>query len=158
MIRRRHESAGEVVPNLAPMVDVIMVLLVFFLLAATLNLAERGILQTELDPRSGPGEGQAVAIQSLMLRVALGDIDEGADASITVLEQTLPDGDFGALLGYLVRQREAGFDPANPVVIGAETNVRWKYVIRAMDAAVRAGFKNIQFAVSFRADSTTGAP
>jgi biopolymer transport protein ExbD len=42
------------------------------------------------------------------------------------------------------------------VVIGAETTVRWKYVVRAMDAAVRAGFSNIQFAVSFRSGSLGG--
>jgi hypothetical protein len=27
--------------------------------------------------------------------------------------------------------------------------VRWRYVVQAMDAALRAGFKNVQFGVSF---------
>ena len=56
----------------------------------------------------------------------------------------------------LRERRQAGADPANPVVIGAETAVRWKFVVKAMDAAVRAGFKNVQFAVSFRAGSVGG--
>ena len=54
---KKLEPATESVPNLAPMVDVIMVLLIFFLLGATLDLVKQGILQTELDPRSGPGGG-----------------------------------------------------------------------------------------------------
>lgn len=144
------EPSGEFVPNLAPMVDVIMVLLIFFLAGATLNLAEQGILHTELDPSSGPAEGQAVALQSLMVRIALGDVDDGAGASIVALDQSLPNSDFDRLYDLLAGRVDAGFDPANPVVIGAEQTVRWKYVVRAMDAAVRAGFSNIQFAVSFR--------
>lgn len=144
------EPSGEFVPNLAPMVDVIMVLLIFFLAGATLNLAEQGILHTELDPSSGPAEGQAVALQSLMVQIALGNVDDGDAASIMVLDQALPNNDFEGLFELLAARRDAGFDPANPVVIGAEQTVRWKYVVRAMDAALKAGFRNIQFAVSFR--------
>ena len=153
---KRPEPAGETVPNLAPMVDVIMVLLVFFLLGASLDIAKQGILQTELDPRSGPAAGQAVEVQSLMLRIALGDVNQGESASINVMDQQLPDGDFDGLFRLLEARRQAGFDAANPVVIGAETTVRWKFVVRAMDAAVRARFSNIQFAVSFRSGSLGG--
>ncbi len=153
---KRLEPAGETVPNLAPMVDVIMVLLVFFLLGASLDIAKQGILQTELDPRSGPAAGQAVDVQSLMLRIALGDVNQGESASINVMDQQLPDGDFDGLFRLLEARRQAGFDAANPVVIGAETTVRWKFVVRAMDAAVRARFSNIQFAVSFRSGSLGG--
>jgi biopolymer transport protein ExbD len=151
-MKRPLEPAAETVPNLAPMVDVIMVLLVFFLLGTSLDLVKQGILQTELDPRSGPGGGQAVQINPL-IRIALGDVNHGASASIRVLDTTLPEGDFQRLHAYLRERRQAGADPDNPVVIGAETDVRWKFVVSAMDAAVRAGFKNVQFAVSFRAGS-----
>jgi biopolymer transport protein ExbD len=147
---RRRATSVECVPNLAPMVDVIMVLLVFFLLGATLDLAQRGVLQTSLDPSSGPSPGQAVAVQSLLIRIGLGDVDNGASASIVVMDRRLPSGDFEGLFKLLDSQRIAGIDTKNPVVIGAETSVRWKYVVKAMDAAVRAKFTNVQFAVSFR--------
>jgi biopolymer transport protein ExbD len=149
---KKLAPAAETVPNLAPMVDVIMVLLVFFLLGTSLDLVKQGILQTELDPSSGPGGAQSVQINPL-IRIALGDLQDGASASIQVMDTPLPDGDFQRLHAYLRERRQAGADPLNPVVIGAETNVRWKYVVSAMDAAVRAGFKNVQFAVSFRAGS-----
>ena len=152
----RPTRAADAVPNLAPMVDVIMVLLVFFLLGATLDLARRGVLQTELDPSSGPAPGQAVAVQSLTIRIALGDVDSGRSASIVVMDTTLPAGDFEGLYKLLDQRRLAGIDTKNPVIIGAETSVRWKYVVKAMDAAVRAKFSNVQFAVSFR-PGTVGA-
>jgi len=147
---RRYAANVERVPNLAPMVDVIMVLLVFFLLGATLDLAQRGVLQTSLDPSSGPSPGQAVAVQSLLIRIGLGDVNQGESASIVVMDRRLPNGDFEALFRLLDSQRAAGIDTKNPVVIGAETDGRWKYVVKAMDAAVRAKFSNVQFAVSFR--------
>lgn len=150
---RRLEPARETVPNLAPMVDVIMVLLVFFLLGASLDLVRQGVLETELDPRSGPGAGTVVEINPL-IRIALEDVDDGEQARIYLMEQPLGENAFDELQRFLTSRRLAGADPDNIVVIGAETTVRWKFVIQAMDAAVLAGFKNIQFAVSFRTPDT----
>jgi len=78
------------------------------------------------------------------------------------MDELLGQDDFESLHRFLLDRRRAGADPENPVVIGAETTVRWKFVVKAMDAAVRAGFTNVQFAVSFRAgslsDSAAGSP
>lgn len=149
---KKLEPARECVPNLAPMVDVIMVLLIFFLLGASLDLIKQGILQTELDPGSGPGAGEAVQLNPL-IRVALEDVGGGESVNIYVMEEPLEENSFDGLLAFLKARRRAGADPDNMVVIGAETTVRWRHVVKAMDAAVQAGFKNVQFAVSFR---TTG--
>jgi len=148
---RRLDRAAECVPNLAPMVDVIMVLLVFFLLGASLDLVRQGVLQTELDPRSGPGAGAAVQINPL-IRIALEDVSDGQSVNIYVMDGPLPDNTFKGLLEFLAHRRRLGADPDNMLVIAAETTVRWRYVIKAMDAALRAGFRNVQFAVSFRTD------
>jgi biopolymer transport protein ExbD len=152
---KRPEAAGEFVPNLAPMVDVIMVLLIFFLLGTSLDLVSQGVLQTELDPSSGPGAGVRVEINPL-IRIALADVGGGESVRIYVMEEPLAENDFEGLYRFLLDRRRAGADPANPLVVGAETTVRWKFVVKAMDAAVRAGFANVQFAVSFRAGSIGG--
>ncbi len=154
-MKKRPHSAGEVVPNLAPMVDVIMVLLIFFLMGTTLNIVQQGILQTELDPSSGPGAGAKVELNP-RIRIALEDVNQGASAGIYVMDEFLAENDFDQLYAFLKQRRDAGADLENPVVIGAETTVRWRFVVKAMDAAVRAGFKNVQFAVSFRAGSISG--
>jgi biopolymer transport protein ExbD len=131
------------------------VLLVFFLLGTSLDLVKQGILQTELDPSSGPGGGARIEINP-RIRIALADVRDGQAAFIYVMDEPLAENDFEGLYRLLQNRREAGVDPANPVVIGAETTVRWKFVVQAMDAAVRAGFSNVQFAVSFRPGSIGG--
>lgn len=139
------EPAAERIPNLAPMVDIIMVILVFFMLGTSLNLISEGGLQTALDPSSGPGAGAAVEIIPLV-KIALQDADEGQSCNVYVLGDRI-DGGLAGLRGYMQRRRDAGADPASPIVIGAESRVRWKFVIGAMDAVVAAGFRNVQFAV-----------
>lgn len=146
--KRTLEPATESIPNLAPMVDVIMVLLVFFLLGATLNLSEEGTLQTELDPSSGPGEGVAFEVIP-SVEIGLINVGDGDGVEIMLNNVTLPEADsFAALRDSMRARLLGGSDPTNPVTITAQTGVRWKYVIAAMDAALRAGFKNVQFGVS----------
>ncbi len=141
--------AGERIPNLAPMVDIIMVILIFFMLGA--KLASEGVLETELDPRSGPGAGAAVELIP-SVKIALEALDEGAVVRIFVNSEPLPGNTFNALQQFMRSRREAGADTSAPVVIGAQPGVRWKFVVSAMDAAVQAGFRNVQFAVALGAE------
>ena len=103
-MRRRYEPARESVPNLAPMVDVIMVLLVFFLLGTSLELVKQGILQTELDPSSGPGAGAKIEINP-RIRIALADLRGGEGATIYLLDEWIGDNDFDKLYRVLLDRR-----------------------------------------------------
>lgn len=147
MRRGLPAPAGERIPNLAPMVDVIMVILVFFLLGASLELAKEGVLQTELDPRSGPAEGTPIEIIPAV-KIALEEVEGGRACNIYVMGEPLAGNTFEHLSAFLSQRRQAGADTANPVIIAAQPGVRWRFVIKAMDVAVRAGFTNVQFAVS----------
>lgn len=147
MKRGLPQPVGERIPNLAPMVDVIMVILVFFLLGASLDLVTEGVLQTELDPRSGPGPGVAVEIIPAV-KIALEEVDGGKRCNIYVMSKPLPGNTFADLYAFMSERRAAGADPTNPVVIAAQQGVRWRWVVKALDVSVRAGFKNVQFAVS----------
>lgn len=154
MRRGLPEPASERVPNLAPMVDVIMVILVFFMLGASLQLAKEAVLATELDPRSGPGEGTAVEIFT-SVKIALEEVDGGKACNLYVMGEPLENNTFAGLEQYLRDRRASGADPANPVVIAAQPAVRWRLVMRAMDAAVATGFTNVQFAVSLGGGTRT---
>ncbi len=147
-MRSARRATGEQIPNLAPMVDVIMVILVFFMLGASLDLFREGALRTELDPRSGPGSGAAVEIIPTV-KIALADLDDGAGCAVFVMGQPLDGGLAG--LGVLLEQKaRAGADLRSPVVIAAEASVRWRFVVAAMDACQQAGFENVQFAVHLK--------
>jgi biopolymer transport protein ExbD len=128
------------------MVDVIMVLLVFFMLGASFNLLREGALTTELDPRSGPGPGAAVEVFP-SVKIALEAVGGGESCNLLVMGEPVPGNSFTQLYRFLRERVEAGADPQSPVVIGSQGKVRWRHVISAMDAAVRAGFKNVQFSV-----------
>ena len=147
MRRGLPAPAGERIPNLAPMVDVIMVILVFFLLGASLELATEGVLQTEIDPRSGPGQGVPIEIIP-SVKIALEEVAGGQACNIYVVGKPLPGNTFEHLYGFLEQRRLAGADTANPVIVAAQPGVRWRFVVKAMDVSVRAGFTNVQFAVS----------
>ena len=145
---------GESIPNLAPLVDVIMVLLIFFMLGASLNLKVEGVLQTELDSRSGPAGGEQIEINP-SIRIGLEDVDGGASCNIYVMD-TMLGSDFAKLREFMETRRLAGADVTNSVVIGAQGTVRYKYIIAAFDSCVLARFRNVQFAVSFAADESGG--
>lgn len=148
MRRSMPQPARDMVPNLAPMVDVIMVILIFFILGATLKLIKEGALRTELDPRSGPSGGASVEIVPAV-KIALeatGATQPGCQ--IYLMGEPLVGNTFDGLRAKLDERRKAGADTANPVVIAAQGPVRWRFVVSAMDAAVQSGFKNVQFTVS----------
>lgn len=146
-IKQQVAPAMETTPNLAPMVDVIMVLLVFFLIGASFGAMREGMLQTTLDASVGPGGSASIEVTP-RIRIGLRDADRGASVEIIVMDQPVARGDFEALRGFLESRRDQGIDAENPVVIAAEAAVRWDFVVQAMDAAMRAGFRNVQFAVS----------
>lgn len=135
------------------MVDIIMVMLVFFMLGASMNLITEGTLQSELDPRSGPGGGVAVDIIPAV-KIGLQDIDSGKSCGIYVNSEPIGTNAFEELRGFLESKKAAGADVTSPVVIGAESSVRWKHIIRTMDVCVGVGFRNVQFAV--RLDGPAG--
>lgn len=144
-MRRATPSPREQVPNLAPMVDVIMVILVFFMLGASLQLAREGVLRTELDPRSGPADGQAIEIIPAV-KVTLTSTPSGAGVNLSVMGRSVTGG-FSGLRRLLGERMAAGADTLSPVVIAADPRVRWKFVVAAMDATIAAGFGNVQFSV-----------
>lgn len=145
-------SIGERIPNLAPMVDVIMVLLVFFMLGATLKLTSEGVLATELDPSSGPSQGAEVELVPIV-KIRLENAGAGRGCNMYVAGQLLDQSTITGLRALLRKRRAEGADPLNPVVIGAKSDVPWSEVVATMDACVAAGFRNVQFAVSLAGKS-----
>ena len=144
MTRRGFPTARVDIPNLAPMVDVVMVILVFFMLGTRFVLSE-GILPTQLPSQVGPGGGAVVTIIPAV-RIALLEAP-GPLCRIEIMGHTLAENSFEALAAFLEAKRLAGADPSGRILIGAEPGVRYQDVVSAMDACVRAGFTNIQLSI-----------
>jgi biopolymer transport protein ExbD len=140
----------ESIPNLAPMVDVVMVILIFFMLGTSFALRE-GELRTRLPSDVGPGQGATVT-PIPAVRIDLDTPDAGRSASIVVMGTQQVES-FDALTAMMRDKIRAGADPTGRITLSAAPQVRYKYVIAAFDACARAGFTNIQFAVRAAAES-----
>ncbi len=142
--RRYRGSGGAIKLNLAPMIDVTFLLLIFFLVTTTFERAE-GILSSKL-PKDRGAAAVALPISPIVVRLSPSG-PGGDDCTIQVDNFPNVPADFLELADYLRQiQGKPGFDEETPVVVVAAHDVRWDHVVGAWNAAVIAGCKNIVFA------------
>ena len=150
-LRRRSGYAFNL--NLAPMMDVMFNLLVFFLVATSFKLPE-GLLQAKLPRTTGISVSQALAVPVVPIKVFLepGDTPQGAlirvssslraDATALTVVQNFED--LYTLLNTLVKK--PGITAGTPVIIAAKPKTSWDQVVNAYNASLRAKYKNVVFA------------
>ncbi|HKQ46653.1 MAG TPA: biopolymer transporter ExbD [Phycisphaerae bacterium] len=144
MMPNLHGRAPRVrIPNLAPMVDVVMVILIFFMLGTGFATPE-GVLPTRLPTQIGPGGGARVSIVPVV-RIELRESPGGL--RILVMGQALAESSFDVLSSLLTERKDAGADAAGRVLLLAEPAVRFESVISAMDTCQRAGFPNLELVI-----------
>jgi len=142
--RARRGPGSRMVLNLAPMIDVTFLLLIFFLVTTTFKPAE-GILTSRL-PKDAGVPSAALPISPVVVRVSQLD-PAGQEYRINIDNYTRRPATFDELAGFLLDiQTNPGFDARTPVVILPATDVRWDHVVNCWNAAVRARCENIVFA------------
>ncbi len=138
--RRRHRTGTVIAINLAPMIDVTFLLMIFFLVTTTFERAE-GLLSSKM-----PKEGAAsVALPLTPIVVRLTPTgDAGVLIRVDQLKSTPTDfRELALLLKEL--QKKPGFDAKTPVVIASEREVAWDHVVNAWNAALSAGCTRVAF-------------
>ena len=136
--RRQRIDDGGV--NLTPLIDVVFLLLIFFMVSTTFTKETR--LQLELPSATGEAAlEQPEAIEILI----------SATGQYQVNEQGLPGGDVPALKRAI--QKAAEGDTMRPVIITADANSPHQSVISAMDAAGQLGF--VQLSISTQEPENT---
>lgn len=131
-------------PNLAPLVDVVMVILIFFMMGTSFAISE-GVLPTRLPTDASPAAGPPAFTPGV--RIVLSPGPSTDRCRIEVAGQGMTSDSFDALNDFLSRKLRQGADPGGRIVIAASPSVRYQFVISTLDACVRAGFRNVQFAV-----------
>lgn len=132
--------------SFAPMIDLTFQFLIFFV-AATRFADPEGNLSTRMPRSAGP---EAVALPLAPIVVGLQSPGGDGERVMLALEKfDLYPADFEELVPA-IRSILAlpGFDAETPVVIAAESGVRWDHVVNAWNAALRAGAKRLAFADS----------
>ena len=130
-------------PPMTPMIDCVFQLIIFFMLVPSLAAGD-GYLTTNL-PQWGPN-GPAPPWAGIRIRLEDAGL-QGRDVSIVLNDDQCFGSDFDGLVWALRHFRERGLAPQYPVLISPTLATRHKWVVRAFDSAVAAGFENVHFAV-----------
>lgn len=147
--QKPRRGVGEL--NLASMLDVTFLLLIFFVLTAKFIIGE-GILPADLPQGQGEGVSEAeppdqidIVLQSLGgedVRVQFGGAlqSEGTVASFVELREVL----------RRYQQSESNpngfFLPEDPIIIKPGSSVNWGHVVNAFNACIGARYSNVNFA------------
>lgn len=147
--RRRPRPASGMQLNLPAMIDIIFLLLIYFVITANFMLDE-GVLTTQMPHGAGEvADPLAPPPTPLNIRLAA---SSGAGVSINVADLYQP-ASFTELAELLEsmqydpqRQRAGMYKADDPVIIRPAGDVRWQHALNALNAAIKARYSNVQFA------------
>ncbi|MDF1837494.1 MAG: biopolymer transporter ExbD [Planctomycetota bacterium] len=126
---RNEDGVEELVLNLTPMIDVIFLLLIFFMVATTFQDPER-----ELDvdlPQAQSGSTLTEQDDEIIINVM-------RDGSVVLSERTVTNDELVRHLNQAAQQ-----DPETPVTIRGDRFVHHEDIVSAMDACGSAGLHNL---------------
>lgn len=128
----RRKARDNVDIGLAPLIDVVFILLLFFVVTTTFTRETQ--LQVDLPEAASGTPPQDVNKQ---LEVVI-----DVDGSFTLNGKTLIKHDLGTLMAAL--NKESGGDTSLPMIISADGKTPHQAVITAMDAAGKLGFAQLR--------------
>ncbi len=131
---RRHAVPQHPGIQLAPLVDVLMLLLIFFLL--TWNAARN---ENELDvkvPKAAAGKEKSAPIGDVVVNVR-------ADGNVVVNRRTLNEAELSELLRNLMQ-----LNADQAVVIRGDETGAYKNVVSVLNTCSEAGVTNVAFATA----------
>ena len=151
--RRRVVGKGRIQLNLTAMIDVVFLLLVYFMVATQFKIGEE-IYRMDLPDRSQAHQQRdPFDLDQEPLRINIAYSDFGLlRYRITLGGPYRQPDDFEALHDFLVDRQindltSGGlFEPDHPIIILPTRTTKWAHVIDAFNAAARARYTNVIFA------------
>jgi biopolymer transport protein ExbD len=136
-VKFRRKAGGaareEVTLNLTSLIDVIFVLLLFFVVTTTFSRPNQ--LKIELPEAASGAPPTQTELKQL-------EISIGADGQYEVNAQSLQVSDLASLMTAL--QRESEGDNSLPLTISADAKTPHQAFVTAMDAAGKLGFAHLR--------------
>ncbi len=135
-MRIRDDRAGdEPEINLVPLIDVILVLIIFFVITTTFDA--RSTLQLQLPKAAADTTTTEAAVLSVLIN---------AEGRYFVGDREVLRTDLDALKQVLLE--EGGEDRARPVLLRADARTPHQAVVTALDALGQLGFRRISIATA----------
>lgn len=141
---RARRSGDSIHLNIIPLVDVVFLLMIFFVIAGSFEKWE-GIFASRFPKTQGGGVNVPLPLSPVTLRInpTGAGANEFSMAIDGVSEQTA---DFEILANMLRDlQQNPAYSAETPVIIVSDPRVRWDHVVSAWNAAMRAGYKTVAF-------------
>ena len=148
--KKVHYDSG---PNMTPLVDVVMVILIFLMLAGSFASAEHFLVSNLPVVQSGAGGEQPppgfIPDEPIDIRVD----NNAATGSFLATAGKIQTGDVQQLTAQLRAMRiklnaTGKSDDKIQVKIGPARNVKYKDLVAVYEAALNAGYKKVAFATS----------
>ncbi len=143
----QDRSGGVMSLNLTPMIDIVFLLLFFFLTVSRFRAAE-GMLPAHLPTRAA---GVSTDVPRTPIRIRFVADANSSDTCLVTIdrfkESPLPISELTAALGA-IRNPQQGYDARTPVHLLAGDDVAWEHVVNAYNAAMAAQYERIFFAGS----------
>lgn len=144
---RRRRQPARLGLNLTSMIDVVFLLLVYFMVATEFKLGEE-IYRLDLPRRGAPADPFVLPRDPLHIVLA----STGPVCRIRLPGPYAQPAGFGELHGFLVENRRTAgavgglFEADHPIIIEPTGTTRWEHAMEAFNAAVRARYTNVTFA------------
>jgi biopolymer transport protein ExbD len=132
-VKFRRKQRENVDINLASLIDVVFILLLFFVVTTTFTRETQLRVELPEAVSGSPAEDQ----QAKQLDIAI-----SADGAFSVNNQLLPKNDLASVIEAL--QKESSGDTNLPLSISADGKTPHQAVITAMDAAGKLGFTHLR--------------
>jgi biopolymer transport protein ExbD len=146
--------AAHTGPNMTPMVDVVMCILIFFMLGSTFVASEQ-FLQSSMPAIDKQGLGQQETTQKLpAVRLQIKVRRNGDDTWVSAFDSALmkmnkindTDQSQNLAIAEFFTQKNAGLSPDVQIIIQPDKQVPYQDVITVYDYCVKAKFKQVAFA------------
>lgn len=142
--RKKRASGGPKQLNMTSMIDVVFLLLIYFIITASFSVGE-GVITAQFpvgtgdaDPLDPPKNPIKILVTTNGTSGCRIEVEQASTAPIS----------FTQLKQLLEQMREGAFSDETPIIIQPGGQVRWQHVVNAFNAALAARFKNIAFAQS----------
>ena len=150
-IAQRHgRGRPRIELNLTAMIDVVFLLLIYFLVATKFKLGEE-IYRLDIPERQASERiADPFELDQEPLRIRVASLP-GLDYRIQLDGPYPQPADFETLHLFLEQRRIADdrlgglFESDHPVIIEAAPTTRWEHAVEAFSVGVRAGYTNITF-------------
>ena len=125
--RQRGEETGV---NLTPLIDVVFLLLIFFMVSTTFKK------ETHINLKLPEADGEQVATENNQIEIVI-----SAKGEFVINERALINNEFATLRAAIKKVGKG--DTELPIIISADGNTPHQAVINAMDAAGQLGYSRL---------------